>query len=314
MAGATCAVWMPDMPQAVAEIIRQAAGADLIEVAGEAEEIHARLCARAVVPPATQDKIFAVLSIRNGGAALLPHWLDHYTRLGVDEILLGVFDDLAGEAALEIEKCAARWKFRRFAQRWTSASESQQYSQRQAGCRLAGARPGTWILHADLDELHEYPAPLRAVTAAAAEKGTSVVSGHFVDRVAADGSLPQVRAEPSLWEQFPISCNLTEAVLKGGTQKVMLSRYRVQVSVGHHEAIREPALPPPIGTAEEYRVAHFKWHGDLPARLRWGLSQQNVGMRWKREAERFLAWIDAHNGRIDLADPALKATQTASSA
>jgi hypothetical protein len=312
MSDAVCTVWMPRMPPEIAELVRRAAGNDLIEISGDdAQAIHARLCAGAMAPPDTEDKIFAIVSIRNGGLELLPHWLEHYTRLGVDEILLGVFDDIAGEAAAEIDRCAARWTFRRFTQHWTSASEIEQYSQREAACRRAGARPQTWILHTDLDELHEYPAPIHDITAAAAEKGISALHGHFVDRVAADGSLPAVRPHPSLWEQFPVCCNLTAGLLRGGTQKVMLSRFRVHISTGHHIATHQPVLPPPIGTAGDYQVAHFKWHGDVPARMRWSLAQPNTSPTWKREAKRFLAWLDAHNGRIDLSDPALQARNSA---
>jgi hypothetical protein len=300
------------MPAAVAGILRQAAGDDLIDIAGDRfEEIYARLHAMAVTPPATEDKIFAVVSIRNGGIELLPHWLEHYTRLGVDEILLGVFDDLAAESVAQIERYAAEWKFRRFSQHWSGTSELEHYVQRQTGCRLAGARPGTWILHTDLDELHEYPAPLRQIAAAAAEKKIKAVHGQLVDRVAADGSLPAVRPRPSLWEQFPVSCNVTEGLADGVRQKVMLARYSVVVRSGHHEAFMEPVAPPPLGRPEEYRVAHFKWHGDLLSRLRWGVQQQIASQTWKTHAHRLLAWIDAHGGRIDLADPALQAVNTA---
>jgi tetratricopeptide (TPR) repeat protein len=303
MAGSTAAVWMPDMPQAVAGAVRQAAGEDLIEITGEsAEEIHARLTARAITPPDTEDKFFAVVSIRNGGLELLPHWLEYYTNLGVDEILLGIFDDLAGDAAAELEKCAGRWKFRRFVQHWKAATESETYCQRQTGCRLAGARPGTWILHTDLDELQQYPSPLKEIAASAAQMNTRAVFGRLVDRVAADGSLPPIRPHPSLWEQFPVECNMTGGILKSVPQKVMLARYSVLVKTGHHEAPLEPANPAIIG-----KVAHFKWHSGLLERMHWGLQQASASAEWKGDARRFLGWLDQHGGRINLADPALEA-------
>jgi tetratricopeptide (TPR) repeat protein len=314
MAGTTGAIWLPEMPQAVADAVRQAAGDDLIEVGGEsAEEIHAQLSARAVAPPDTEDKFFAVVSIRNGGVELLPHWLEHYTKLGVDEILLGIFDDVGGDTAAEIEQCGRRWKFRTFTQHWGEASEWETYCQRQTGCRKAGARPGTWILHTDLDELHQYPAPLKEIAAAAARQNNRVIFGRFVDRVAADGSLPAIASHPSLWQQFPMECDLTGRVLCGGTQKVMLARYIVLVRNGHHEATLEPSLPPPIGAPADYRVAHFKWHGGLLDRMRWSLRQDNTTLRWKADTRRFLDWLDRHGGKIDLSDPALRARRDDSS-
>jgi tetratricopeptide (TPR) repeat protein len=303
MAGTTCAVWMPDMPKAVAEAVRRAAGEHLIEITGNsAQEIHAQLSARAIAPPDTEDKFFAIVSIRNGGVELLPHWLEHYTNLGVDEILLGIFDDLAGDAMAEIDKCARRWKFQRFAQNWRAATEAETYSQRETGCRRAGARPGTWILHTDLDELQQYPAPLKEIAAAAAKANIKAIFGAFVDRVAADGSLPAIQSSPSLWEQFPIECNMTKGILKGFPQKVMMARFSVLVKSGHHNAELERHNPPHTG-----RVGHFKWHGGLLDRMRWGLEQESASLEWKGDTRRFLRWLDQHGGRINLADPALGA-------
>jgi Tfp pilus assembly protein PilF len=306
MAGDICTVWMPQMPQAVAEAVRRAAGEDLIEIAADsAEEIAAQLAARAVTPPDTEGKFFAVASIRNGGAELLPHWLEHYTQLGVDEILLGVFDDLGGAAAAELERCAARWKFRRFTQHWEGATESETYCQRQAGCRRAGARPGTWILHTDLDELQQYPAPLSEIGAAAERMNIRLIQGCLIDRVAANGSLPAIAPRPSLWEQFPVECSITERVVKGVPSKAMLARYSVLVGTGHHDSLLEPAKPPPIGSPADYRVAHFKWHRDVVQRMRWGLQQESASSFWKADTRRLLAWLESNGGKINLSDPAL---------
>jgi tetratricopeptide (TPR) repeat protein len=306
MAGKTCTVWMEQMPPALADAVRRAAGEDLIEVSGQnAEQIGAELAKRAVAPPGTDGKVFAIVSIRNGGVELLPHWLEHYSKLGVDEMLLGFFDDLAGESLAEIDRCAQRWNFKRFPQRWTAASEAEQYAQRQSGCRSHGARPGTWIMHTDLDELHEYPAPLRQILDAAVAAKTEIIGGQMVDRVTADGSLPRVRPTPSLWEQFPVSCRLTAGILKGGTSKVMLGRYHVPVRQGHHVAFGHQPGPPPVGEAKDYRVAHFKWHGDVVSRMRWGLAQPQPPGLWKAEAQRFLSWLDRNGEKINLNDPAL---------
>jgi tetratricopeptide (TPR) repeat protein len=306
MTGATATVWANLLPDEFAQFIRQAGGADLIEVAASsAEDILSQLAPRVVPLPPTDGKIFAVVSIRNGRLDLLPHWLDHYTRLGVDEILLGVFEDVNESITQELVRLRQRWSFRTFPQRYSAAVEAEHYSQRQTGCRKAGALPGTWILHADLDELHEYPAPLRQIADEAARQGISVVSGFLYDRVAADGSLPPILQAPSLWEQFPIECKLTERLLHGQLEKIMLARFSVQVNVGHHTPFNAtPGFP--IGAQANYRVAHFKWHSELVPRLRWSLERPNAHQVWKRESLLFLDWLDKHGGRLDLADPALE--------
>jgi hypothetical protein len=103
-------------------------------------------------------------------------------------------------------------------------------------------------------------------------------------------------------------------VLKGWPQKLMLSRYSVLVRSGHHQTMLEPDTPPPLGERREYRVGHFKWHGGLVERMRWGLKQPNASAPWKGETRRLLNWLDRHGGKIDLSDPKLQARRAAGAA
>jgi hypothetical protein len=307
MLGEVATVWSPRLPESFAALVRRIAGADLIEAAGAAPpEILAQLAARAVPPPPTAGKIFALVSIRNGGVELLPHWLEHYTRLGADELLVGVFSDVNESVHQELDRCAKQWKFQTFTQRWHDAVEAQHYVQRRTGCRKAGALPQTWIVHTDLDEFHQYPAPLRQIADVAGQKGIRAVSGGLIDRVAADGSLPPIRSTPPLWEQFPVECRLTERIGGAQTEKVMLARFGVSVTVGHHTPFNvRPA--PPVAAAADYRVAHFKWHDQAVPRMRWAMQRPNAHPVWKREAQKLLKWLDENGGRINLDDPALEA-------
>jgi tetratricopeptide repeat protein len=305
MSGSTCTAWAEEMPDDFAALVRRAAGADLIEAAGDdAGRIIADLSRHAVPPPPTADKIFAVVSVRNGGLELLPHWLEHYTKLGADELLVGVFEDVGQSVHAELDRLRQRWRFRTFPQYWGSAVEAEHYSQRQTGLRLAGALPETWILHTDLDELQVYPAPPRQVADEAGRKGIKVIGGLLCDRVAADGALPMVTPVPSIWEQFPVDCGMTRQITRGKREKVMMARFSVQVSVGHHVAFNEWSAAP-IGSAADYRVAHFKWHGDLIDRLRWGMARPNSSPIWKGETKALIDWLDMNGGRINLNEPGL---------
>jgi hypothetical protein len=312
MAGTICNVWIPSGPAEITQAIRDAAGGDLVEISAATGaqamhqiEVHARPL------PDTAGKIFAVCSIRNGGIDLLPHWLEHYSKLGVDRILIGLFGDVAPDAQEEISRYAERWPFTCFRQRWANLHELAQEDQRRSACRAAGALPETWIIHSDLDELHEFPAPLPRLIAAAQTQGINAVFGSFIDRVTANGTLSPIRATPSLWDQFPVQCRLTERILRGSTRKLMLAHYSVPCGPGHHFASNFKADRLPIDRPEQYIVHHFKWHAELPQRLAWGLSQPKANVMWKVEAARFLNWIKINGGRINLGDPALGCLQKA---
>jgi tetratricopeptide (TPR) repeat protein len=309
MSGTICTIWMDAIPRDLAPTIRQAVGEDPLEIAAEsAADVLRQIEPHTKPRPKPAGKVFAVCSIRNGGIELLPHWLEHYTKLGAERLLLGVFDDVSPALRDEIGRCANRWNFTCFSQAWNATGESSQELQRRSGCRLAGAVPETWILHMDLDEFAEFPAPIGEIVAAANAKGIDAVIGWLIDRVATDGSMPGIRTSPSLWEQFPIGCHLTAKVIRSGTQKTMLARYGVPVGSGHHYPSFAANLGVvPVGKAEQYRVHHFKWHGELPARIEWSLSQPNTNLVWRAEANRLMAWLNAGGGKINLADPTILA-------
>jgi Flp pilus assembly protein TadD len=302
MSGNPCCLWVGVSVPPPTHWIRQIAGDDLIEIAAEsADDFLRKIASHAVPPPDTSGQVFAVCSIRNGSIELLPHWLEHHTRLGVDRILLGLFDDISPQIRGEIDICAARWPVTYFSQSWKGTSENAQEEQRRSACRQAGARPDTWTLHADLDEFLEFPAPLAEIIAAADAQRLNAVSGWLLDRVAADGSFPPIRpAPPSLFEQFPISRRLTSRILLSGSRKIMLAHYAIPVIAGHHFSARATQGKVPIGKPEQYLVHHFKWHAGLLSRLQWSLSQPNTNPSWRIETERFLKWLDANGGRIPL--------------
>jgi tetratricopeptide (TPR) repeat protein len=309
MSGNICTIWTQDIPESLAPALRQAAGPDRLEIAAQSvPDLIRRLEPHAKPRPDTAGKVFAVCSIRNGPIDLLPHWLEHYTNLGADKLLLGLFDDVSPTLRDQISLFEGRWQFTCFNQRWNGIEEFRTEWGRRSGCRLAGALPETWILHTDLDELHEFPAPLKQITAAADAKNIPAVIGWLLDRVAPDGSLPSILPTPSLWDQFPIGCRLTAKILHTLTEKIMLARFSVPIRNGHHHVQgNTPLGQVPLGRPDQYIVHHFKWHGDLSARIAWSLSQPNTQREWKNEASRFLSWFKFAGGRIDVDDPVLQA-------
>jgi tetratricopeptide (TPR) repeat protein len=283
----------------------------------EVAQLHARMAAlrpkqsTKAASPQARD-VYVVCSIRNGGLDLLPHWLEHYSRLKPDQILLGIFDDVSMENRAEIQNYSRRWRFQTFAQKFLGVPEEQQEKQRRDALRAAGAAGDSWIVYTDLDEFHTFPAPLAEIAAAAETRGVEVIFGWMLDRVAADGSFPEIPVHDnpdagSLWDVFPFGCRLTGPILRGSAKKVMMARLSHEVTIGHHQAGEALAYPIPLGQIGDYVVHHFKWHKDVIARLEWGLAHATAAPGWQDEARRFIAWLTKNDGRINLSDPAISA-------
>jgi Glycosyl transferase family 2 len=209
-------------------------------------------------------RFFAVTTLRNGPVDLLSHWLTHQLRLGVGQIVLCVFQEEMRERLDEIKSASAGLPVRiELFSDWTD--DRQEQIMREALDR-AGCQKRDWVVHADLDEFNEFPCPLEELASAMERADRAAVHGHFIDRVHAQGLLIAAPPAPTIWEQFPIECRLTEKILRGFTQKIMLARHEVIVTNGHHEA-SVPSGNPVIGRESDYRVHHFKWRAGVVGRF-----------------------------------------------
>jgi Glycosyl transferase family 2 len=252
-------------------------------------------------------RVFAVTSVYDD-PGLLRHFLAHYERLGVDRILIVVRTPLPG--ALFAQARAATAIVRGAEASWFLCdcfADGEKAAVERDVLRAARAAPDDFVMHLDLDEFHEYPAPLPELVSALSRHRHWVVRGKMVDRVASGGVLAPVRPEPDLGTQFPIGCDLTSGFLGGWTQKIMLCRGRTELKGGlNHETRNAVHDRVPIGSAADYVVHHFKWTAGVDARLRARLDEAIVGPEYRRECARFL---ESHEtaGKIDLDDPVLRA-------
>lgn len=196
-------------------------------------------------------------------ACLLARNLEHYRSLGVERILLDVNlrADEGDDLLEEVRKVA------------------QEYDAVIAGCyrgpmALADTRrrlilpqycaDDDWVVICDLDEFQEYPCVLRDLASYCDRRRYDYVHGRILDRVAADGSFPELQ-QGSLWDQFPIGVRLTANKRGGDTRKIVFARPWVRVTDGNHEALNARGMP-------EERVCstvhHFKWDAGVVERAR----------------------------------------------
>ncbi len=251
------------------------------------------------------NRVFTITTVYED-PGLLPHFLDHYTRLGVDRILVVVRtrdrDDLFSRAVAQARSYPAEVSW--FPSDYFADSDKADVEAMVLSDN--GVEPDDYVMHLDLDEFHEYPAPLATIVAEMNRHDDWALRGWLVDRIAEGGRLAPIRPAPSIGEQFPIASHLTDRLLCGWTQKIMLCRGRVELHGGvNHDTCNAHYDRVPIGSPGDYIVHHFKWTEGVDSRLQARLERAAIGEIYADECRRFLASYRA-NGQIDLSDPLLE--------
>ena len=308
MSGRPCAVWMEQMPPAVENAVRHIAGADLVEIsatdgnlAGVIEQFKAMALPKA--PAATEIFLAGTLDARD--VDLLPHWLEHYARQGVNKILLSYPKDEQVQKAID----ACRGKITLEAYPWASAEElgTAQDEVHRTMLRRAGARPATWVVHANVGEFLLFPGPVDGMASAMNARLIDGTFGTVIDHVAADGMTPPLFAAPSIWEQFSIGCRLFSGIGAGIGQRLMMARFSVRAEHGHQSAVGVPTEPARIGSPEQYEIHDFRWHSDCASKVASLAAQAKVDPYWKIIAGRIQTALAANSGKVNLSDPSLQA-------
>lgn len=231
---------------------------------------------------------------------LLPQFLAHYTALGFNRFHVGVARGQANPLHEQIRLGCAPFDCtigHGVSAHFTGPADAD------AANVLRGkyVAPADWYGIADLDEFHDYSpfGSVQELLEVAVAHQANVVSGKLWDRITTDGSIPDRITNAPVSEQFPLGCELTRVVAGGCLKKVMLARGSVPISPGHHSH-RAKAL------RTQFRVHHFKWHGNLLDRLRRrAVLYRELGLPWWGEFQRMLDYLERHGGRIPVADPQL---------
>ena len=264
-----------------------------------------------------------------GDLALLGHFLDHYAALGIapsrTHLILNASD--TGSAGLARARTMIEARGLAEAEIWIGPYTSAAMWERRRALQTRVCGPHDWIVNADVDEFHAYPAPLSEVVAYCEERDVACVQGPFVDRIAADGTLPVVAPDRSLWEQFPLSADVGSAIGKrpgaddaNGTVKVMLHRADALPGLGGHNLQKGApekyvyGLPlmhfaqiksPSWRFALPFRVLHVKWTAGLAARLEARRSTVGASSAGSLYGGRILDYFNRNDGRIVLDDVCL---------
>ncbi|MEM7709290.1 MAG: glycosyltransferase family 2 protein [Pseudomonadota bacterium] len=251
---------------------------------------------------------------------LLRHWVAHYRGLGIApdriRVLLNATDP--NDPGLAAARDILRAEGIDGVEDWiaTYTSDAMWTARRDLQRRHAG--PDDWVLSADVDELHAYPAPLRDFLAECDRRGINAVQGPFVDRLAPGGRLAPVEATPGILEQFPVAAEVAwsiagkgEAHGRSGTIKLMAMRgnilphrgghhpmkgqdfrYLYHLSLGRFDGLESADWRFRVPT----RVYHLHWTDTLIRRLQIRLATPGVSPAGREYGQKQLDHFAQHGG------------------
>jgi hypothetical protein len=242
-----------------------------------------------------------LVTVIGADVTILPHMLRHYRGIGIDSFLINVHlkseDDqiihdvrkFTDEAGCGISSVSVG--------KWSEELNWQLYS-------ASRKNADDWYIIADLDEFQKYPKDLLTIIEECEIKGYDYIEGCFIDRIAGDGSFPEVLYDRSIEDQFPLGCTFTYSVLGGYPIKVVAVKGYTNVAKGNHFAMTGNACP-----IEEcfVEVHHYKWDKRVVNRMmhRANSDKRLVSDKYKQECQKFIDYFQANHGQIDISDPRL---------
>ena len=261
--------------------------------------------------------------------ALLPFFLDHYIELGIQPEDVHLIFNASDAASANLDRADALARERRVAvgERWIAPYTSEAMWAERRALQARVARPGDWIVNADVDEFHRYPAPLAKVIEYLRERRLGALQGVMIDRLAVDGALHTVRNGRPLEEQFPVRADVSLSVIGtgethgvAGTIKLMVHRHDVEPRRGGHTVLggekaagyaagaRLSVFPharrPDWRGAYPFQVDHYKWTGTLRTSLAARLAASGVSVAGREYGGKIDCYLARH-GAIRLEDAAV---------
>lgn len=234
---------------------------------------------------------------------LVEHFIKHYLQLGIEAnnflIVLNEGGDGDSVAAGFVQSVLARFAIAFSV--WRGPFSTGVKLVHLLHVLSTRVRASDWIVWADMDEFHHFPRKLPLFVAELALNGSDAVVGYLVDRLTMSGELVPIKPNVNIGAQFPMQCRITSSLLKGSTQKTILTRGTSMVDGGHH------AVPPrqyfdergcghlipawatqrPRQYREQVYIAHYKWSLGVQAYARARADQfKQFGIDWWVESDR----------------------------
>ncbi len=157
-----------------------------------------------------------------------------------------------------------------------------------------------WCILADIDEFVELSKNF--ICSLNENTHFDYVEGVFVDKIAKNGNLTEIKEEEDLFEQYPLKTNISKDICKAIYSKIPLLKTKVNVTAGHHwiESNTEDKL-------EKYEkiidVSHFKWNADLLRKIEQRIKDNSApdrNTKWMEENKLLLNYFKRNDKKIIL--------------
>jgi len=226
--------------------------------------------------------------------------LDHYRKIGIESFIINVHverpDDPVLSEAKQIVSDFGCEIASVIVGKWSFAIHQEVYNKSRSG------NADDWFLVADLDEFQVYPGNLFNIIEECEREGYEYIRGCFIDRIAADGSFPELRLDKPIEDQMPLGCIFTYRILGGHPLKVVAAKRHVTLGPGNHQPVNGIGCPI---TDCFVQVHHYKWVREITERLEYLANTASEASKYTLECRKFIEYYRANNGRIDIADPEL---------
>lgn len=229
-------------------------------------------------------KIFVCVGLEYD-ADLIPHFVTHYCNLGIDPdnfiVLLNHIDNNIVDSFYSLIKEYGITNIHK----WVGEYTSQTMWELRTGIIKEYIKSNEWVIHADIDEFHEYPSDLNTVLVEQEKDGINIIQGVFTDRISNDYTLCEPK--DNIWATYPIKCNLNKLWFRPGIDpttgvvKVMGYKGSLRLNRGGHSIYCGPVkfnggqclskhpniLDTRFRQNYPYQVHHFKWRKSLIRKL-----------------------------------------------
>lgn len=249
---------------------------------------------------------------------LLPHWIEHYTSLGVRpaDVIVILNDETPSDQMREAERMLEQAGVSRII-RWVDEFTSRKVKPIWHALLDEYARDEDWVMQADADDFHVYPDELRKVLAD--DVPFNAIQAPYIDRLATSGKLEPVQPPGgpygSIHDQFPRRADVMIGLarVRSGTVKLAAYRGYLRPNDGFHRVDDEYVKKAAYHAGRELnhrlfniydlaaraampiRVEHFKWHEGALAKLQQRVrTYRRLGYDWWRQSQRVLDHYQKH--------------------
>jgi len=226
----------------------------------------------------------------------IPHFFKYYNSQGVDRHLLILHSKEPADEKFYLAKYSGENTNIFFVCGEWNANLSK--SVRHGVLKKMGVGKNDWVINLDIDEHVETDCgTLKAKIEQMVANGENCCRGRMIDRIAIDGSLPEIKKDQPLSNQFPLVYDFTRKVLRAESKKIPITRGDLSVTGGSHYLTKE-SKDVAVFNPEILIVEHYKWSSNVVEKLKERFeTHKNIPHR--KESGRFLQRWVYKNSLID---------------